>query len=76
MKDERIPIVDENESAEKTRKREEENIIREVTQLDQWKPAHRVSSAFKVFDLDPNDKNGGRYKPRIRWSTISFVFIG
>ena len=66
MKDERIPIVDENESAEKARKRAQENIIREVTQLEQWKPAHHASSAFKVFDLDPNDKNGGKYKPRIR----------
>lgn len=66
LKNERIPVIDQNEFAEKSRKHEEENLVREVTQLEQWKPAPRVTSAFKVFDLDPNDKNAGKYKPRIR----------
>jgi hypothetical protein len=48
------------------RKREQNNVIYEVTRLDNWKPAERVTSAFKVFDLDPNDKNGGKYRPRVR----------
>jgi len=66
MKNEKISIIDQNEFAEKELKHEQENIIGEVVQLDKWKPAERVTSAFKVFDLDPNDKNGGRYRPRVR----------
>ena len=66
MKDEKIPIVDRQEFAERGWKREQENIIDDVVRLDQWKPAQHVTTAFKVFDLDPNDKNGGRYKPRVR----------
>ncbi len=66
MKNEKIPVTDQHEFAEKAWKREQEDIIRDVVRLDQWKPAQRVTSAFKVFDLDPNDKNGGRYKPRVR----------
>jgi hypothetical protein len=66
MKDEKIPVIDENDFIEKERKREQNNVIYEVTRLDNWKPAERVTSAFKVFDLDPNDKNGGKYRPRVR----------
>jgi hypothetical protein len=66
MKNEKHPIIDENEFAENEYERQEKKIIEEVAQLDRWKPAERVTSAFKVFDLDPNDKNGGRYRPRIR----------
>jgi hypothetical protein len=66
MKNEKIPVTDQHEFAEKAWKREQEDVIRDVVRLDQWKPAQRVTSAFKVFDLDPNDKNGGRYKPRVR----------
>jgi hypothetical protein len=66
MKNEKISIVGRQEFMENERKREQENIIDDVVRLDQWKPAQRVTSAFKVFDLDPNDKNGGRYKPRVR----------
>ncbi|CAF0729640.1 unnamed protein product [Rotaria sordida] len=66
MKNEKISIIDEIDFIEKEHKREQENIIDEIVQLDNWKPAERVKSAFKVFDLDPNDKNGGKYRPRIR----------
>jgi hypothetical protein len=66
IKNERIPITDQTQFLENEWKREQENIIAEIIRLDQWKPAERVTSAFKVFDLDPNDKNGGRYKPRVR----------
>jgi hypothetical protein len=66
MKNEKITIIDQNEFAEREWKREEERIVDEVAKLDNWKPAERVTSAFKVFDLDPNDKNGGKYRPRVR----------
>ncbi len=66
MKNEKTHVIDDHEFAENERKREEKNIIDEVIQLDNWKPAKRVTSAFRVLDLDPNDKNGGRYRPRIR----------
>jgi hypothetical protein len=66
MKNEKISVIDQNEFAEKESKREQENIIDEVVHLDNWKPAERVTSAFKVFDLDPNDKSGGKYRPRVR----------
>ncbi|CAF0825624.1 unnamed protein product [Adineta steineri] len=66
MKNEHFHVMNDKEFAEQERKREQENIIDEVAQLDNWKPAPRVKSAFKVLDLDPNDKHGGRYRPRIR----------
>ncbi|CAF3002659.1 unnamed protein product [Rotaria socialis] len=66
MRNDRIHIIDEREFTQKERQQEKENIIDEVVQLDNWKPAERVKSAFKVFDLDPNDKYGGKYRPRIR----------
>ena len=60
-------LLNENEFIEKERKRERRQCYRmKLAQLDNWKPAERVSSAFKVFDLDPNDKNGGKYRPRVR----------
>ncbi|CAF0831683.1 unnamed protein product [Adineta ricciae] len=66
MTNESVHVIDEKEFAEKLKQREQENIIDEVAQLDNWKPAQRVSSAFKVLDLDPTDKRNGRYRPRIR----------
>lgn len=66
MKNESFPIINPEEYLESQWKRERQRLTEEVTQLDNWKPAERVKSAFKVFDLDPNDKNGGRYKPRVR----------
>ncbi|UJR35987.1 hypothetical protein I4U23_028727 [Adineta vaga] len=66
MTNEKVHVIDDKEFAERERKQEQENIIDEVVQLDNWKPAPRVTSAFKVLDLDPNDKRGGRYRPRIR----------
>ena len=66
MKNEKLLIIDQNEFAKEQLKREQENLIQEVIQLDNWKSSQRVSSAFKVLDLDSSDKSGGRYKPRIR----------
>ena len=66
MTEEKIPVVDQREFIERERQREYETNIDEVVQLERWKPAERVKSAFKVFDLDPNDKNGGKYRPRVR----------
>jgi hypothetical protein len=66
MQNERIPIVDENDFEEKERQHENDQIVTEVIQLDTWKPAKSISSAFKVFDLDPNDTKGGKYRPRVR----------
>lgn len=66
LKNEKIHVIDEREFAAKERRREKESIVNDVVELDNWKPAERVKSAFKVFDLDPNDKYGGKYRPRIR----------
>jgi hypothetical protein len=66
MKNEVIPIVDENDFEMKELQREQNELVNEVVQLEQWKPAETIKTAFKVFDLDPNDKNGGRYRPRFR----------
>jgi hypothetical protein len=66
MKDEVIPIVNENDFELKKLQREHDELVNEVVQLDQWKPVNTITTAFKVFDLDPNDKNGGRYRPRVR----------
>lgn len=66
MKNDKIAVMDQAEFAEQERKREQQMIVDEVVRLDRWKPAERVTSAFKVFDLDPNDKNGGKYRPRVR----------
>ncbi len=63
MNNETIPIVDEHEFEEKELKREQDELINEVIQLDQWKPAETMITAFKVFDTDPN---GGKYRPRFR----------
>jgi hypothetical protein len=38
----------------------------EVIQLDNWKPVETMASAFKVFDTDPDDTNGVKYRPRFR----------
>ena len=66
MKNERISIVNENDFLDKERQREYKTIVDEVVQLEKWKPAGRVSSAFKVFDPDANEKTGGKYRPRVR----------
>jgi hypothetical protein len=66
MKDEVIPIVDEKDFELKEFQREHNELVTEVVQLDQWKPADTITTAFKVLDLDPNDKNGGKYRPRFR----------
>lgn len=66
MKNEIIPIVDENDFAEKERKHEYDELVNEVIQLEQWKPAEIITSAFKVFDIDPNDKTLIKYRPRFR----------
>ena len=66
MKNEQIPVVNESDFLERERQQEYKTTIDEVVQLEKWKPAARVSSAFKVFDSDPNDKNSGKYRPRVR----------
>lgn len=66
MNNEKIPIVDEHDFEEKERKLEMNNIINEVIELDKWTPAESVTRAFNVLDLDPNDKENGRYRPRFR----------
>lgn len=66
MRNEKLSIISPEEYLENQWRHEQEKLIEEVNQLDNWKPAERVKSAFKVLDLDPNDKNGGRYKPRVR----------
>jgi hypothetical protein len=63
MKNEKIPIVDENDFEEKELQRKHDELIDEVIQLDNWKPAEPITTAFKVFDTDPNGK---RYRPRFR----------
>jgi hypothetical protein len=66
MKNEVIPIVDEHDFEEKERKREHDEIVDEVIQLDNWKPVETMTNAFKVFDTDPDDTNGVKYRPRFR----------
>jgi hypothetical protein len=61
MKNESIPIVDENDFEEKELKQEHDQLVDEVIQLDTWKPAESMKTAFKVFNL-----NGAKYRPRFR----------
>jgi hypothetical protein len=60
MQNEIIPIVDENDFEEKELKREHDEHINEVIQLEKWKPAESITTAFKVFNTEP------RYRPRFR----------
>lgn len=66
MKNDIIPIVDENDFEKKELQREHNELVNEVIQLEQWKPAESITSAFKVFDTDPNDKTLVKYRPRFR----------
>ncbi|CAF1165648.1 unnamed protein product [Rotaria magnacalcarata] len=66
MKNEKIPVTDENEFEEKERKRENNQIIEEVIQLENWTPVESMTRAFTVFDMESNDKEGGKYRPRFR----------
>jgi hypothetical protein len=63
MKNDVIPIVDEKDFEEKERKREHDELVEEVIQLDHWKPVETMTSAFTVFDTD---SNGVQYRPRFR----------
>jgi hypothetical protein len=66
MKNEVIHIVNENDFEGNEQKREYDQIVNEVIQLDKWKPAESITRAFKVFNNDPNDKTGEKYRPRFR----------
>jgi hypothetical protein len=50
----------------KERERVKNELIDEVIQLDRWKPAGNIKSAFQVLGVDANDKAGERYRPRFR----------
>jgi hypothetical protein len=66
MTNETISIIDEDAFKEKERKREYDESINEVIQLDKWKPAEILTSAFKVFASDSNDKRSERYRSHFR----------
>ena len=50
----------------KERERVKNELINEVIQLDRWKPAGNIKSAFQVLGVDANDKPGEKYRPRFR----------
>ncbi|CAF0969541.1 unnamed protein product [Rotaria sp. Silwood1] len=66
MKNETIPIIDEKDFEEKERQREHNQTVNEVIQLDNWIPADSMTRAFTVLDIESNDKDGIRYRPRFR----------
>ncbi|CAF3115855.1 unnamed protein product [Rotaria socialis] len=66
MTNEKIPVTDENEFEEKERRRENNQIVEEVIQLENWTPVESMTRAFTVFDMESNDKEGGKYRPRFR----------
>ncbi|CAF3354989.1 unnamed protein product [Rotaria socialis] len=66
MTNEKIPVTDENEFEEKERRRENDQIVEEVIQLENWTPVESMTRAFTVFDMESNDKEGGKYRPRFR----------
>lgn len=63
MNNEIVPIVDEHDFENKELQREQDEIVHEVAQLEHWKPAETITTAFKVLDMDPA---AGKYRPRFR----------
>ena len=66
MKNETVPLVDENDFNEKQRKRQRDEIINEVIQLENWIAADNMRRAFSVLNDNPNEKNSEKYRPRFR----------
>ena len=66
MKTEKINVLDDVAFEKKERQYEQDQLIEEVIQLENWKPAESITSAFKVLDRESTDKNAGRYRPRVR----------
>ena len=66
MTNEVIPIVDEHEFEMKERQREQAELIDEVLELENWKPAETMTAAFKVLGTDLNNQNPIKYRSRLR----------
>ena len=66
MKTDKIPVLDDDAFEKKERRYEHDQTIEEVIQLENWKPAESITSAFKVLDRDSTEKNAGKYRPRVR----------
>ncbi|CAF0746982.1 unnamed protein product [Adineta ricciae] len=66
MKRDTIHVIDEEEFEEKQRQREYDESIDEVRQLDKWKPAECLKSAFQVFPSDSKDKRAGKRRSHFR----------
>lgn len=66
MTDEVVPVIDEKDFELRERQREQAELIHDVIELDNWKPAETITAAFKVFGTDLNDKNPVKYRSRVR----------
>jgi hypothetical protein len=63
MTTDKISVMSEEDFIEKQRQHDYKTSVDEVMQLDRWKPAERIKSAFQAFNINTNEK---KYRSRLR----------
>lgn len=64
MKNDKVSVVDEETFEKRQQQRDNEATIEQIIDLENWKPAETLTSAFKVLDRESTDKV--KYRPRYR----------
>ena len=66
MKNDKVSIVDDDAFQKKEQQQAYDQTIDDVIQLDQWKPAESITSAFRVLERRSTEKTSAKYRPRVR----------
>lgn len=66
MKNDKLSVLDADAFEKKERQQAHDQNIDEVLQLERWKPAETITSAFRVLDRHSTENTSAKYRPRVR----------